>query len=104
MNQQGKSDQRSHKPATRCDPPGESRPYSSLAAFRARSACDGDHNDRAKKRRAALDCSGVLQGRRRLHYQRRWEELQPPAKTVAAIAGREIPVFILTRAVFQDAA
>jgi F420H(2)-dependent quinone reductase len=26
----------------------------------------------------------------------RWEELQPPAKTVAAIAGREIPVFILT--------
>lgn len=25
----------------------------------------------------------------------RWEELQPPAKGVAAIAGREIPVFVL---------
>jgi deazaflavin-dependent oxidoreductase (nitroreductase family) len=35
------------------------------------------------------------QGAERERLWARWEELQPPAKAVAAIAGREIPVFVL---------
>jgi deazaflavin-dependent oxidoreductase (nitroreductase family) len=34
-------------------------------------------------------------GAERERLWRRWEELQPPAKSVAAIARREIPVFVL---------
>jgi deazaflavin-dependent oxidoreductase (nitroreductase family) len=34
-------------------------------------------------------------GAQRERLWARWEELQPPARGVAAIAGREIPVFVL---------
>lgn len=36
-----------------------------------------------------------VRGRERERLWARWEEIQPPAKGVAAIAGREIPVFVL---------
>jgi deazaflavin-dependent oxidoreductase (nitroreductase family) len=35
-------------------------------------------------------------GEERERLWARWVELQPPAKAAAAIAGREIPVFVLT--------
>jgi F420H(2)-dependent quinone reductase len=41
-------------------------------------------------------CARRAEGDQRERLWARWEKLQPPAKVVAAIAGREIPVFTLT--------
>lgn len=37
----------------------------------------------------------LASGEERVRLWARWEELQPPARAVAAISGREIPVFVL---------